>query len=270
MEPAASSFRIGSRTSNAERKVRNAIVMIRTVLPFSMALALLAQVCLPLPVRAATPVALELVLAVDASSSVDDEEYALQVAGYVRAFQDPEIIAAIKALRPSSIAVTYVEWSDRWQQVQSVDWVRVHDAPSAEAFAAAIAAQANMLKGTGTALGTAISFSTELFTGNGFSGVRRVIDVSADDRYNSGSHPTLARDRAVAQNITVNALAVDDTGVLSEYFRKNVIGGPEAFVITANSFGDFAAAIKAKLLRELSFTQPVSGLDQRLGINNIR
>lgn len=211
---------------------------------------------------AATPVALELVLAVDASSSVDDEEYALQVSGYVRAFRDADIIAAIEALQPAGVAVTYVEWSDRWQQVQSVGWTHVHDAAGAGAFASAIEVQANMLQGTGTAIGDAISFSATLFDGNGYAGIRRVIDISADDRYNSGSHPTLARDRTVASNITINALAVDRTGALTKYFRKNVIGGPDAFVLSADSFADFAVALKRKLLRELQATGPISGLDR--------
>ncbi len=210
------------------------------------------------PAPAATPVALELVLAVDASSSVDEKEYELQVAGYVRAFRDAEVIAAIESLHPAAIAVTYVEWSDRWQQIQSVAWTHVTDTASATAFAASIVKQANMLQGTGTAIGTAIAYSATLFDGNGYNGLRRVIDVSADDRYNSGSHPSVARDRAVAKNITVNALAVDDSGALAEYFHKNVIGGPDAFVMTANSFSDFAVTLKKKLLRELEALGPVS------------
>ena len=220
----------------------------------------------PVLARAEVPVALELVLAVDASSSVDDDEYALQVNGYARAFRDAEVIAAIEALRPSGVAVTYVEWSDRWQQEQTVGWTQVRDAASAMTFADAISRQADMPHGSGTAIGDAISFSAELFDGNGFAGIRRVIDISADDRYNSGSHPSLARDRAVAGNITVNALAVDSTGALTRYFQRHVIGGPDAFVVSADSFADFAAALKRKLLRELQATGPVSGLEQILRI----
>ena len=35
------------------------------------------------------------------------------------------------------------------------------------------------------------------------------------------------------------------------YFRKNVIGGPGAFLLTADSFQDYARAIRLKLLREI-------------------
>ncbi len=44
------------------------------------------------PVRAA-PVDVELVLAVDASGSVDEEEYVLQRAGYAKAFSHPRAIS---------------------------------------------------------------------------------------------------------------------------------------------------------------------------------
>jgi hypothetical protein len=56
----------------------------------------------------AIPVALELALLVDVSGSVDAGEYALQKGGYVAAFQDPGLLAAIAGL-PGGIAVTYIE-----------------------------------------------------------------------------------------------------------------------------------------------------------------
>ncbi len=44
---------------------------------------------------AESPMALELVLAVDAFSSVDKHEYQLQVSGYAKAFQDEDVVLAI-------------------------------------------------------------------------------------------------------------------------------------------------------------------------------
>ena len=54
-----------------------------------------------------------------------------------------------------------------------------------------------------------------------------------------------------SMNVTVNGLAIDESGSLARYFRDNVITGPDAFVIAAQSFEDFAVSIKRKLLREL-------------------
>ena len=205
-------------------------------------------------------VALELVLAVDASSSVDAREFDLQVSGYVNAFRDPDIHAAIAAQGSGGIAVTYVEWSSRFEQVQVVDWAQVHNKESALAFADAIRRNANQARSSGTALGEAVIFSVDLIETNRFRGVRRIIDVSADDRYNAGSSPTYAQSVARRAGIQVNGLAVDPTGVLTGYFKKNVITGPGAFVMQANGYGDFGRAIKLKLLRELSPHAPISQL----------
>ena len=224
------------------------------------AMALLVLLTLMLaPVRAGDiKVAMELVLAVDVSSSVDRREFDLQVSGYVNAFRDPDIHAAIAAQGPGGIAVTYVEWSSRFEQVQVVDWMQVEDKDGAMAFADAISRNANQARSSGTALGEAVIFSVDLIQSNRFNGARRVVDVSADDRYNAGSSPTYAQGVARRAGVQVNGLAVDPTGVLTGYFERNVIAGPGAFVMQANGYDDFGRAIKLKLLRELSTQAPVS------------
>ena len=55
----------------------------------------------------------ELVIAVDVSFSMDREEQHTQRAGYVEAFRDPLVIAAILAGPLGRIAVTYVEWGGK-------------------------------------------------------------------------------------------------------------------------------------------------------------
>lgn len=226
--------------------------------------ALLASLVILLaPARATeVKVALELVLAVDASSSVDRTEFDLQVSGHVNAFRDPDVIAAIKAQRPGGIAVTYVEWSSRFEQIQAVGWTHVHDEASARSFADAIRSNSGQARSSGTAMGEAVIYAVNLIGTNRFAGVRRVIDLSADDRYNAGSSPTYAQGVARRAGVQVNGLAVDPTGTLTRYFEKNVIVGPGAFVMQANSYADYARAIKLKLLRELSTQAPVSQLQR--------
>ena len=51
-----------------------------------------------------------------------------------------------------------------------------------------------------------------------------------------------------------------EIGELASYFRAEVILGPDAFVMTAIGFSDYARAMRAKLLRELDglvFSQAV-------------
>jgi Ca-activated chloride channel family protein len=50
--------------------------------------------------------------------------------------------------------------------------------------------------------------------------------------------------------------------MLTEYFWENVILGDGAFVITANSYEEYPARMRRKLLREV--TKQISGRESRL------
>ena len=128
----------------------------------------------------------------------------------------------------------------------------VRDGASAERFAAEIAGMRRIGHEGVTAIALAIERSRRLFGGNGFEGARRVIDVSGDGHSNQGPAVGPARRRAEADGITINGLAiVNEQPRLDEYYRRNVIAGPGAFVIEAADYDDFARAIRAKLVREI-------------------
>jgi hypothetical protein len=220
------------------------------------ALSILAVMLLALLGRSpagAAPVDLELVLAVDCSGSVDESEFALQTRGYVAAFSHPSVIRAIRSGRYGAIAVTYVQWSGPFLQHQAVGWTLINDADSAEDFGAKIMAARRMIYSGGTSLSGAIDHAAALFGKSGYEGVRQVIDVSGDGINNTGRRPNLARDDAVARGVTINGLAIlTDFGGLDRYYEENVIGGTGAFVIAAENFESFAAAILNKLIREIA------------------
>lgn len=227
--------------------------MIRRAATCMAVLSFAFSLCWMSPGRADTYVDLELVLALDASSSIVGDEFDLQIKGYAEAFRHPSVVAAIARLRPHGISVTLVQWSASFQQFQSVGWSHVFDRASAERFADEIESKSRKFVGFGTAIGSAIEYSVGLFGRGGFRGRRQVIDISADERSNMGSHPSYMRNSAVKAGITVNGLAVregDDT--LTEYFEKYIITGPSAFVISIETYGDIAEAIRRKLLREMS------------------
>ena len=82
--------------------------MMRLYRVFALAMLLLATGFRP---GAATEVDLELVLAVDVSRSMDDEELELQRQGYAGAFRHQAIVQAIRAGAQGRIAVTMAEWA---------------------------------------------------------------------------------------------------------------------------------------------------------------
>ena len=208
------------------------------------------------PVGAA-PVDVELVLAVDASGSVDEEEYILQRAGYAKAFSHPRVIAAIRSGVHRAIAVTYVEWTGPGLYEVIAGWTLIEDAKSAKGFAERLFTSPRELFSGGTAVGDAIIYSATLFDDNGFEGARRVIDISGDGPTNKGRPASWARDEVVRQGITINGLPIiDEYYGLHVFFLDHVIGGPGAFAIPAKDFASFQSAILSKLIREIAGVVP--------------
>ena len=196
---------------------------------------------------------LELVLAVDASASVRYREYSLQMQGLAAAFRDPAVATAIRAATPGGLAVSLVQWSGVGAQVILVDWTVFDDAEGAAAFADRIDAAPRRVRPGGTALGDAVLFSLAALAANDIQARRQVIDVSGDGRANVGTAPALARGQAVAAGVTVNGLAIlEEEADLDSYYADNLIGGPGAFLQTADDSADFARAIKRKLITEIS------------------
>lgn len=201
--------------------------------------------------RAEVGVDLELVLAIDGSGSVDFGEFELQTAGIAGALRDPEVIEAIEGAAPNGIAVSVMQWSGRREQLVAVDWTKVTDAAAAAALAAKIQAMDRILIGE-TAIADALRFATEHLQYGGFRGARRVIDVSGDGPTNAGGEPDPIRDAAVRAGITINGLAIlNESPTLDLYYADHVIAGPDAFIMTAHDYEDFARAIRLKLLKEI-------------------
>ncbi len=235
---------------------RGLLVFLAPVLGFSLLFGL------PAGTSAATNnVDLQLVLAVDSSGSIDDEEFILQRWGYANAFRNPRVISAIRNGVHRAIAVTYIEWSGPGIQVTIADWTLIKDAATANRFADRLEAVPRaMISGNGTAVGEAIVMAARHFDNNKFNSPRRVIDISGDGPVTAGRPATWARDRAVAQGFTINGLPVIDMRYpnLELFFLDHVIGGPGAFAIPAYGFKDIAAAVLSKLIREIAGETPSS------------
>jgi hypothetical protein len=208
----------------------------------------------------ADPVDVLLVLAVDVSRSVDEDEARLQREGYRAAVVDPRVVEAIRGGMMGSIALAYVEWAGIEYQRTVLPWMRIASQQDAEDWATALE-QAPRASLSWTSISGGIEFSRRLFIESPFEGVRRVIDVSGDGVNNSGPPVEQMRDRAVAEGITINGLPImNDRPTfgrmppipLDQYFAEQVIGGPGAFVIAAEDFSAFGNAVRRKLIREIA------------------
>lgn len=217
------------------------------------------------PSAIAAEVDLELVLAVDVSRSMDFTELEVQRQGYVAAFRNPEVIAAIGSGLVGRIAVTYVEWAGSFFQSVIVPWRIVAGRADAEAFADELNA-APITRERGTSISGGLLFAARRFGDNDVQGIRRAIDVSGDGANNTGAPVAPMRDQLVDQGITINGLPVIirpsqsngpyDMIQLDVYYEDCVIGGPGAFMITVDDIARFEIAIRRKLVLEIAGLPP--------------
>jgi hypothetical protein len=218
----------------------------------------------PREARAIEPVDLLLSLSADVSRSVDDQKFKLQREGYANAIADPRVIALMKAGPHKRIAINLIEWADVGAAAVMVPWTMIGEESQARDFSQSVLNAARYFRGR-TSISTGIDFAVATMNGAPFGAERRVIDISGDGTHNSGRDVVAARNEAVAKGFTINGIAIlsavplafnpshtHPPGGLLKYFEDNVVGGPGAFAISADGFGDFGQAIVQKLIKEIA------------------
>lgn len=218
--------------------------------------------------REAAAVDLELVLAVDISRSMDEEEHALQRDGYVTAFRHKDVLNALVSGPRGKIAVTYMEWANQARQV--IPWTIIDSAKAANDFADKLAAEP-IYGERRTSISTALYEAERLIRENGISSSRQVIDVSGDGANNSGGPVEEARDFVLGKRININGLPIllhsdgrggfnggnspwsmVDIPNLDRYYKHCVIGGEGAFIAPVFDLKQLAATIRKKLVLEIA------------------
>jgi hypothetical protein len=236
----------------------------------------LASVCLgglAMEARAeqAIEVDLQLVLAADVSGSMSLSELRLQRDGYVDAFRQGDVAEAILSGAHGRVAVTYVEWAGRDDQVVVVPWMVLADGRDIADFTRRLAAApaADGGRGSHTTLSSALLFCARQFRASGLRSYRKTIDMSGDGIGDDGPPIAGAREQVLGEGITINGLSVElpetnaadgpfaamfrsSPGDVHAYYRDEVIGGPGAFALAVNDLTDFPAAIWRKLVLEIA------------------
>ena len=205
---------------------------------------------LPLPAQAACKLALGLGL--DISSSVNGDEYRLQLEGLADALESGEVINAIMTPEGAHIVAAAYEWSGYQQQDTILSWTVLDSPETIKRFARRLRAHRRPYWDFATALGKGVEYGALLMQ-QAPPCARRVLDISGDGVNNVGVDPTYFYGQGLLDGIVVNGLAIRgaDPDPLP-YYRTNVIHGPGAFIAVAKDFIDYRTVIKTKLLREIS------------------
>ena len=217
--------------------------------------------CCLLAPAGALACAVELILAVDVSGSIDEREFALQMEGTASAFEHPSMINAVRA-QEGGVQIILTQWSGRTRQRVVTDWHLIENAASMAEFANAIRRGGRHWRNYSTAIGEALEHARRVGNSVPQPCKRRIVDVSGDGVSNEGRDP-----RAMAQELadlgySVNGLVIrGDSPDPVEYYREHVLAGPRSFLEVAEGFEDYPNAILRKLLREIEEHALVSQAD---------
>lgn len=191
-----------------------------------------------------------LILALDMSGSVSQEEFLLQTEGIAGAFEDTEIIRLL-TYYGDGVMVSAMQWAGADFQEVAVGWTIIRSARDAREFARNIRA---MKRGAAdlTATGSALEYARRLFDEAPADCPRKVIDVSTDGLSNRGPDMAGIADEIAATGTVINALVIyGDSPTLVRYFDLNLVRGAGSFSHAIERYADYPEAIRRKLLREL-------------------
>ncbi|WP_242649727.1 DUF1194 domain-containing protein [Yoonia litorea] len=203
---------------------------------------------------------LALAIGLDTSVSVDADEDRLQRQGLANALRADEVRQAF-LVSPDPVALLVYEWSDRDQQRDLSAWTLITDLATLDAVAAEIERSTRGAVAQQTALGFALAYAAQRME-EAPDCIFQTIDIVGDGANNQGFSPQTAYATMAFDSVIVNALAVEtEDGNTTQYFTDSVIRGPGSFVETAMGFSDFEAAMRRKLVRELT-SQVLGRADQ--------
>lgn len=202
------------------------------------AAAAAALAAVPTGAQAAT---VELALLIDGSGSISSSNFALQRNAYA------SVLADITALpTDGTVAIGVWQFATGVQQVFAMQEIT---GANIGALLAAINAM-TQLNGS-TNISGAIDTATAAIFGNLVTSTRQVIDVSTDGQNNIGNLGT-SRANALAAGIDqINCIGIGAGATCAP-----VQGGTGSFSLQADSFDDFEAALRLKIVREVTGAIP--------------
>ena len=224
--------------------------------PARLLLLLLGTPSVPMPALAGSPpddharplVDADIITAIDDSSSMTRLKRILAYTGLSKAVMDPDFLARIAAGPNGRVGFMAFAWSSEGTIDVIVPWMTIATARDAEKASAMFLQAIDFepskrlvarLTDVELALEGAVAFQDT----SPFRSGHTFINICSDDASNTGASPRATRDRALVKGATISAVLFFDRPMLSDYYSRNIIGGPGAFILPISD-----AAAMSKLL----------------------
>lgn len=199
-----------------------------------------------------------IVTGLDLSGSIEAPEVQLQIDGIAMAIRSPQIVAAIRHGNHGRIGFALFVWADgnypvldSWRLIGSPEEALAVSEEITDRLGAIRASDIVVRLGALTDLSGAIDYGGEMLRAAPFASNRHIINIISNGVDNVGEDAWLARDRMVARGVTINGVALGHDRSIYHYFTREVIGGPQAFVLPAEDPEHLVAVLARKFTTEI-------------------
>ncbi len=216
----------------------------------------------PMPV--ATDI--NIITAIDVSDSITQQEERLQYGGLARGVVDPRFIARVAEGPKQRVGFVVFTWSSGGDVRIIVPWTVIENRADGARVAAQLDAAPRIdRRGFGmfrpssldqgargmTDIAEAVRSALEISMTAPFPAGRSVINVLSNGVDNNGQDPRVVRDQAIRLGVTINGVVFGNMPDLPDYFRRNIVGGPGAFLMTVQKPEDLPVVLEKKFWQDL-------------------
>ena len=235
-----------------------------------LGIAAFAFYCAVVDIREAlsddTTTDVNIVTALDISESIDAVGMRIMIEGMAQAIAAPEVLSAIRNGRHHQIGFAVFAWHQGIYP-EIVSWSLIETQSDTEVVAARIMERLNVdieleaRTATGSSVGRmtdlsgAIDHTSDMLLKAPYGTDRNVINIVGNGRDNFGVEPASSRDAALDRGATINGAVLGADRSLYYYYRLEVIGGPGAFVLSADDPTKIAEMLARKFRFDIAMAR---------------
>jgi len=197
------------------------------------------------------PTDADIITAIDDSSSIIRTERLLEYTGLSRAVRDPWFLARIASGPNGRVGFMAFSWSANGKTDVIVPWMVIATTNDAEIAAAMLLNgvqidPSKQFTTRATDLALAIGTAAMIEHASPYAAAHTFINICSDGISNSGAPPRAVRDHVVGARVTISAVLFGQRPMLADYYARNVVGGPGAFIMPVSD----TAAMSILLVRK--------------------